>query len=214
MASMSRGNRNQFPFNPNQPPFGGLVPTVPGTALVSPVVVKFFAEVNPNSTQQLMQALDLCVRQGVSEINLLISTSGGSVHHGVSLYNYIRGIPAKVTTHNFGAVDSIGLVLFASGSRRLSVPQARFMIHRVAAGIGGPAQMGEDQLVQLLKSLQADEKNIARIIAENSNRTVDQVLASMKEQATLFPDELQKWGLVHDIANVSISTEASLLTIQ
>ena len=80
-------------------------------------MIKFFAELNPTTGTQLMQALDNCVRQGVKDVLLLISTPGGLVHHGVSLYNYIRGIKVNVVTHNFGSVDSVGVVLFAACRR-------------------------------------------------------------------------------------------------
>ena len=75
-------------------------------------------------------------------------------------------------------------------------------------------QLSEDRLKQTLKSLQADEQNIARIIAANSTRSVSQVLAIMKAQPTLFPDELKKWGLVHEIADIEFPPGADLLTIQ
>ncbi len=206
-----------FPAILLQQAFPGLVPQPPMT-LSSSVVIRYFAGVNAATASQLMQALDNCVRQGVTDVRLLISTQGGLVHEGISLYNFIRGIKAKVNvvTHNFGSVDSIGVVLFAAGQTRRSVPQARFLVHRVANTITATGQlvMGEDQLMQTLKSLQADQQNIARIIAANSNRSVSQVLATMKAQPTLFPDELKKWGLVHEIADIDFPPGADLLTIQ
>jgi ATP-dependent protease ClpP protease subunit len=34
------------------------------------------------------------------------------VFHGLTAYNYLKGIPATVTTHNIGSVDSIGVALY------------------------------------------------------------------------------------------------------
>jgi ATP-dependent protease ClpP protease subunit len=175
-------------------PFQIVVP--PPAAQLSPtVVVKFFAEVNASSAQRLMQTLDTCVQQGVSEVLLLISSTGGDVHQGVSLYNYIRALPLTVTTHNFGSVDSIAVVIFAAGQRRLSVPQARFLLHGVATGLPAPApgqviQLNDATIKLLQKSIRADQLNIAKIVAANSNRSVRQIQSAMNAQVFLAPASL------------------------
>jgi ATP-dependent Clp protease, protease subunit len=206
-----------LPPTPAQP-FPGMFLQPPQPALGPSVVIKFFTEVNPVTAQQLMQTLDTCVRQGVTEVLLLISSSGGSVHHGVSLYNWIRALPITVTTHNFGSVDSIALVLFAAGKRRLSVPHARFLLHGVTTGLptvpGQMLQLGEDAMLLLLKNLRADQTNIAKIIAANSNRSESQIRSTMRAQTIVAPDALLKWNLVHGIADVKYPDAATLLAIQ
>ncbi len=93
----------------------------------SKTVIKFFAPVIDVTVNALLNTVDTKMQQGVTEVVLLISSPGGSVFHGLSAYNYLKGLPIKVTTHNFGSVDSIGVVLYCGGSERFSVPQARFL---------------------------------------------------------------------------------------
>ena len=87
-----------------------------------PIIIKFFAPVLEPTVNDLMNALDQKMGEGVKDFVILISTPGGSVFHGLSAYNYLKGLPANIITHNFGSVDSIGLVLFCGGSKRFSVP--------------------------------------------------------------------------------------------
>ena len=101
---------------------------------VKPTVIKFFAPVIDVTINALMDAINQKMKQGVNQFTILISSPGGSVFHGLSAYNYLKGLPVSVTTHNFGSVDSIGVVLFCGGSKRLSVPEARFLLHGVSAG--------------------------------------------------------------------------------
>ena len=98
---------------------------------MKPVVIRFFAPVVDVTINALMSAIDQKTNQGARDFIILISSPGGSVMHGLSAYNYLKGLPATITTHNFGSVDSIGIVLYCAGSRRLSVPQARFLFHGV-----------------------------------------------------------------------------------
>jgi len=95
-------------------------------------VIKFYTPVNEASIAALMKAVDQKLATGTTQFSLLISTSGGSVFHGLTAYNYLKGIPAQVTTHNIGSVDSIGVALYCAGHLRLSVPQARFLMHPVS----------------------------------------------------------------------------------
>jgi len=88
-----------------------------------PVVIRFFAPVIDVTVNTLMGAIDQKMKQGIDDFVILISSPGGSVIHGLSAYNYLKGLPVRITTHNFGSVDSIGVVLYCAGARRLSVPR-------------------------------------------------------------------------------------------
>ena len=96
------------------------------------------------------------MKQGVTNFIILISSPGGSVFHGLSAYNYLKGLPATITTHNFGSVDSIGVVLYCGGSKRLSVPQARFLLHGVSSNFEQKVSLEDKQLDERLKGLRID----------------------------------------------------------
>ncbi|HPP08197.1 MAG TPA: ATP-dependent Clp protease proteolytic subunit, partial [bacterium] len=163
------------------------------------VVIKFFAPVMDASINALMNAIDQKMREGVSRFTILISSPGGSVFHGLSAYNYLKGIPAEIITHNFGSVDSIGVVLFCAGKARLSVPQARFLLHGVSVAFRQNENLEEKQLEERLKGLRMDIENIAKIISSNSNKSVSEIINAMLERTTLNPQQAIEWGLVHEI---------------
>jgi len=165
----------------------------------TPTVIKFFAPVIDVTINALMDAVDGKMKDGRDEFILLISSPGGSVFHGLSAYNYLKGLPANVTTHNFGSVDSIGVVLFCGGSKRLSVPQARFLLHGVSASFSQNSRFEEKQLEERLKGLRIDIENIAKVVAANTGKSIDEVTDAMLDRTTLNPDEAKAWGLVHDI---------------
>ncbi len=163
------------------------------------VVIKFFAPVIDVTINALMNTIDNKMKQGVTEFTILISSPGGSVFHGLSAYNYLKGIPATIITHNFGSVDSIGVVLYCGGSKRLSVPQARFLLHGVSTNFPQNMNLEEKQLEERLKGLKIDSENIAKVIAENTGKSVKDVTDAMLERTTLNADEALSWGLVHEI---------------
>ena len=178
-----------------------------------PVVIKFFAPVIDVTINALMNAIDQKMKQGVTEFILLISSPGGSVFYGLSGYNYLKGLPVSITTHNFGSVDSMGIVLFCGGSNRLSVPQARFLLHAASAGFKNE-RLEEKQLEERLKGLKIDIENIAKVIAANTGKNVEDVINAMIERTTLNPSEAKAWGLVHDIKPELFEAGSEVISIQ
>jgi ATP-dependent protease ClpP protease subunit len=179
-----------------------------------PTVIKFFAPVIDVTINALMDAIDQKMKEGQTNFVLLISSPGGSVFHGLSGFNYLKGLPANITTHNFGSVDSIGVVLYCGGKTRLSVPQARFLLHGVAIGFQQNESLEEKQLEERLKGLKIDVENIAKVVAASTGKTVEQVVNAMLERTTLNPDEAKAWGLVHEIKSELFPLGAELISIQ
>jgi len=179
-----------------------------------PVVIRFFAPVIDATVNALMNAVDQKMKQGIKEFIILISSPGGSVIHGMSAYNYLKGLPASITTHNFGSVDSIGIVLYCAGSKRMSVPQARFLFHGVNVQFQGQQNLDEKLLEERLKGLRIDMENIAKVIAANTGKSARDVTDAMFERITLNPEEAQSWGLVHEIKSELFESDSEVIAIQ
>src|SRR5258708_14707985 len=92
-----------------------------------PLYIWFSAPIDQVSADTLMSALVNAYTQGIRDVHLLISTSGGGIMNGMTLFNFLRGLPITLTTHNVGNVDSIGNVIFLSGSRRVACAHSTFM---------------------------------------------------------------------------------------
>jgi ATP-dependent protease ClpP protease subunit len=178
-----------------------------------PVVIKFFAPVVDVTINALMKVIDQKMKEHSTEFIILLSCPGGSVFHGLSAYNYLKGIPVSITTHNFGSVDSIGVILFCGGSKRFSVPQARFLLHGVTSAFRNE-RLEEKQLEERLKGMKIDMENIAKVIAENTGKTVQNITDAMLDRTTLNPEEAKSWGLVHEIKSELFEAGSEVLSIQ
>ena len=175
--------------------------------------VRFLAPVVPETTDRLFKIIDQKVGSGVKKIHLLISSPGGSVFHGLSIYNYLKGAPIEVDTYNFGSVDSIGVIIFCAGKRRYSVPHARFLIHGVRFNINGNAAFDEKELEEHFKSLKIDQRNIAKVIADTCGKEIKEIENKMNDRTTLNPEEAKEYGLVHEIKSRLFPIDADLSVI-
>jgi ATP-dependent protease ClpP protease subunit len=149
----------------------------------------------------------------VKRLHLLISCPGGSVFHGLSIYNFLRGAPIEVFTYNFGSVDSIGVVIFCAGSKRFSVPHARFLIHGITASIDAGTSLDERALEEVLKGIKIDYENIARVISDTTGQKIAKVMADMNDRTTLSPHESVAYGLVHSEISALFPAGADLYVV-
>lgn len=165
-------------------------------AAKSPVWIRFMAPVNSATAGALIQCIDQVVHGSCDHIHLMISSPGGSVFHGLSVHNYLRGLAIPVTTYNFGTVDSIGVVIFCAGEQRVSVPHARFLIHGVSVSVSGSVSLDVKGIDELLKSVHIDSENIAKVIADTCGKPMKEVEGHMIERTTLTPHQARDYGLV------------------
>src|SRR5215470_13970185 len=111
-------------------------PTQQRPAAISRVYINFHAPVNGVSAQHLMATCSQLVQQKHTELCLLLSTPGGNVMSGLTLYNTLRALPCKVITHNVGNIDSIGNAIFLAGDERYACQHSTFMFHGVGIDVG------------------------------------------------------------------------------
>lgn len=161
-----------------------------------------------------MNIIEQKLKKGTAKFVLLISSTGGNVLAGISAYNFIKGIPAEIETHNFGCAASIALVIYCAGTKRYSAPHATFLLHGAQANFPQGAGLEEKQLEERLKGLRLDMENMAGIIASNTKKSEDEIMNDMIERTTLNPEQAVEYGLVHEIKEPLFESGAEVISIQ
>ena len=176
------------------------------------VYVSFSAEIDAK-TKSLIAAMSLCANQAVQHVYLLLSTPGGAVMNGMNLYNVLRGMPFRLTTHNVGNVDSIGNAVFLAGEPRYATSNATFMFH----GVGfqtQPNQRLEEQLLQeRLDSLVNDHRRIAAVIAERTMMGEDEVADLFRRAQTKDATYAVEKGIVDEVRDVQIPEGSPIVAL-
>lgn len=164
------------------------------------------------ATALINQVKTLC-DEGASQVSLLISSPGGNVYSGLLVYNFLKGCPMELTTHNVGICDSITAVIFAAGTRRLSVPHGRFLLHSVSANFPADANLSETQLEERLTTLRNDTDNIAGVLAAATGRSEESIHEDMRNGLTLDPEKAAEYGLVHEIVEALYPQAARVIRV-
>lgn len=165
----------------------------------NPYWIRFMATASPQSVTTLFKTIDQAINEKHDHIHLMLSSPGGSVFHGLSAHNYLRGLGIPITTYNFGLVDSIGVILFCSGEERVCVPHARFLIHQVTTQFQAGIALDEKGIEEVGKGIRIDTENIARVISDCTGKNLDGVEKAMSDRTTLNPMQAKEYGLVTKI---------------
>lgn len=156
--------------------------------------VLLFGEVNHAIARSTCERLIALAQQSDAPISVLISSPGGHVESGDAIHDTIRFIDAPVTTIGTGWVASAGTHIFLAPpkERRVCLPNTRFMIHQPGGGAGGPAT---DIAIQAKEILRTRER-IARVIAKQTGKPFEKVLADMERDFWMSADEAIAYGIV------------------
>jgi len=177
------------------------------------VYVSFSAEIIPHTTESLIATLTNLVNQGVKQIYLMLSTPGGSVMHGMNLYNVLRALPVELITHNVGNVDSIGNAVFLSGSKRYACPHSTFMFHGVGFDINQPMRFEEKFLRERLDGITSDQKRIGSVIAERTKIEPTDIEKLFLEMQTKDATFAAGCGIVDDVRDVQIPAGSPIISL-
>jgi ATP-dependent protease ClpP protease subunit len=168
------------------------------------VYISFSAEINQHTTESLLAVLATLVNQRVPHVYMLVSTPGGAVMNGMTLYNVMRGLPCEITMHNVGNVDSIGNAIFLAGSRRYACAHSTFMFHGVGFNSPQGVRLEEKLLRERLDGVLSDQRRIGQILEERTTLAGEQVDRLFLEAQTKDATFAVGCGIVHEIRDVQI----------
>jgi ATP-dependent Clp protease protease subunit len=70
-------------------------------------------------------------------IEIYLSSFGGDLYSGMSIYDTLRECPCDIIIHANGKIMSAGLLIFLAGDIRVAAPHTTFMVHSVSFGSDG-----------------------------------------------------------------------------
>lgn len=156
-------------------------------------------EINEESAVSLiLQLHHLEHEDPTAPITMYVNSPGGSVSDGLAVLDTMKAMKAPITTICVAEAASMGAVLFASGQERLMLPNAHVMIHDpLIQSVGGSALEVERRSKRLMKT----RERIARILAEATGHTPEEILDITSTDRYFDADEALKFGLADRITH-------------
>ena len=131
------------------------------------------------------------------DIFLYINSPGGSVSAGLSIYDTMNFIKPDVSTLCMGMAASMGSFLLMAGAKgkRISLPNAKIMIHQPSGGAQGQATDIEITAREILKT----REQLNRIYADRTGQSFEKIAADMERDYYMSPEEAKTYGLIDQV---------------
>ena len=177
------------------------------------VYIRFFVGIDFKTIEVMAQVVLEQLRQGTERFIFLMSSPGGNDMAGITGYNFLKGIPAEVITHNIGSVGSIAAVLFCAGSKRFCTPHSTFILHGITLDVKAHSTFNEKTLEERTSSVRADREIMSRVITDTTGNNYAQVERDILEGIVLNSEQALEYGLVHEIKTELFEKGAKVLEV-
>ncbi len=162
--------------------------------------IYFWGQVEDRSAKEIVTKLLLLdADKPGEEIRFFINSPGGIVTSGMVIYDTMKMIKSPVSTICMGLAASMGSILLSGGvkGKRFIYPHGEVMIHQPS--IGGSLQgVSADLEIQAVQMRKVKEIG-AKILAENCDKTMEQILKDFDRDYWMDADEAVKYGIVDKI---------------
>lgn len=169
--------------------------------LLSDRIIFLGEEITDSSASLIVaQMLFLEAQDPDRDIQLYINSPGGSITAGFAIYDTMQYIRCDVSTICVGLAASFGAFLLAGGAKgkRIALPNAEIMIHQPLIGGDGVRGPASDILI-VSGQMQKNKQRLARILAENTGKSVEEIIADTERDNFMSAQEALVYGLIDKI---------------
>jgi len=158
-------------------------------------------EVTKKMAQQVITQLLLLEAENDDDIKMYINSPGGDADAGFAIFDMMRFVKPKIKAICAGVAASAAVIILlgARKENRLSLPNARVLIHQPSTGIHGTAADIQIEASEILKC----REKINRLISVETGQTMEKVESDTKRNFWMSAEEALKYGLVRKIIQTS-----------
>ena len=167
----------------------------PYTKLFEDRVIFLGVQVDDASADDVMaQILVLESSDPDRDITMYINSPGGSFTAMTAIYDTMQFVRPDIQTTCLGQAASAAAIVLAAGTpgKRFALANSRILIHQPSTEGGGQASDVEIQAREVLRM----RKQLESMLAEHSNRSLEQVEKDIERDKILTAEEAVEYGLV------------------
>jgi len=148
------------------------------------------------------QLLFLAAEDSKQEVNMYISSPGGSVYAGMGIYDTMRVLPCPIATTCVGYTASFGTILLLAGDKgkRYAMPHSRIHLHQpLQGGLSGQATDIEIHAREIIHL--RDELN--QIIHLHTGQSLDRIRRDTDRDLFMSALEAREYGIVDEVLGMA-----------
>ena len=180
------------------------------------IYINYYGAITEQNVNVFMRSVPHLINSEKADIlYLVLSSSGGNVVAGLTMYNFILALKnqVEIIVHNIGSVDSIALVPFMAGDKRYSNPHTSFLLHEMTWTLNS-ATYTDAQLLDYIQRNKINSQKTSKIISSKSSLTEKQVINLYKKGESKDETFAKNKELVHDVKILEIPKDSFYYSLE
>ena len=165
-------------------------------------IIALNGEVNESSSMKIiLELLKMDAENNKQPIYLYINSPGGSIIHGLAIYDVINNITSPVYTVCNGMAASMGAFLLSCGKKghRYSLPHSRILIHQPLIYNQYSSSIEESEIQIIAGNLRKNRDELEAIMAKNSDKDIKEFHKDCERDHWMSAQEALEYGLIDKI---------------
>jgi ATP-dependent Clp protease protease subunit len=128
------------------------------------------------------------------DVSVYVNSPGGSLHAGLAIYDTMQYVQPDVQTICYGMAMSAGSLILAGGAKgkRLSLPNARVLIHQPSSGFQGPSSDVEIHAREILDL----RRRLEEIYSHHTGQSAEQIHDDIERDRFFSAEQAVEYGLI------------------
>jgi len=134
------------------------------------------------------------------DITIYINSPGGVATAGLAIYDTMQFVKSDISTICMGQAASAAAILLAAGTKgkRMSLPNARVLIHQPSGGMQGQVS---DINIHAKEMLDLKEK-VNKILAEHTGQSIEKIETDTDRDFFMSAEQAKQYGIVDEVITV------------
>ena len=159
-------------------------------------IILLVGEIDDHMSSLLISQLLYLDSVNHEDIDIYISSPGGSITAGLGIFDTLHHISSKVNTIVVGMAASMAAFLLASGTgKRYALPHAEVMIHQPYGGMQGVVSDIDIQAKRLLKT----KALMNDLLAELTHQSVERIAHDTERDYYMSATEALEYHIIDEI---------------
>ncbi len=159
-------------------------------------IILLFGEINDSVSSVIISELLYLDSIEQKDIDIYISSPGGSITAGLAIFDTIRIIKSKVNTIVVGMAASMAAFLLASGTgKRKALPHSEIMIHQPYGGMEGVVSDIDIQARRLLRT----KAQMNALLAELCSQSIEKITHDTERDYYMSAKEALEYHIIDEI---------------
>ncbi|MDE5855771.1 MAG: ATP-dependent Clp protease proteolytic subunit [Anaeroplasmataceae bacterium] len=159
-------------------------------------IILLVGEIDDHMSSLLISQLLYLDSVSHEDIDIYISSPGGSITAGLGIFDTLHHINSKVNTIVVGMAASMAAFLLASGTgKRYALPHSEIMIHQPYGGMQGVVSDIDIQAKRLLKT----KALMNELLANLTHQSIDRIAHDTERDYYMSAEEALEYHIIDEI---------------